>query len=104
MATTVATIAAMNAIRISREKNPRFFFVSSESSAIAVLLGVRWWAWMDLNHRPHPYQGCALTELSYRPETVKGPCGRPFGKRTQRLRNVSIARLSCANANGARRA
>src|SRR5688572_27124917 len=19
------------------------------------------WAWVDLNHRPHPYQGCALT-------------------------------------------
>src|SRR5579863_7846214 len=31
------------------------------------------WAWMDLNHRPHPYQVCALTELSYRPRT----CGRP---------------------------
>src|SRR6266511_1326548 len=25
------------------------------------------WAWLDLNQRPHPYQGCALTELSYRP-------------------------------------
>ena len=21
----------------------------------------RWWAWMDSNQRPHPYQGCALT-------------------------------------------
>ena len=20
-----------------------------------------WWVWVDLNHRPHPYQGCALT-------------------------------------------
>ena len=20
-----------------------------------------WWAWVDLNYRPHPYQGCALT-------------------------------------------
>src|SRR5579872_653897 len=19
-----------------------------------------WWAWIDLNYRPHPYQGCAL--------------------------------------------
>ncbi len=26
-----------------------------------------WWAWMELNHRPHAYQACALTELSYRP-------------------------------------
>ena len=22
---------------------------------------VIWWVWVDLNHRPHPYQGCALT-------------------------------------------
>ena len=21
----------------------------------------KWWVWVDLNHRPHPYQGCALT-------------------------------------------
>jgi hypothetical protein len=21
----------------------------------------RWWAWVDSNYRPHPYQGCALT-------------------------------------------
>src|SRR5690606_14249563 len=21
----------------------------------------RWWVWEDSNHRPHPYQGCALT-------------------------------------------
>ncbi len=20
-----------------------------------------WWVWADLNSRPHPYQGCALT-------------------------------------------
>lgn len=23
---------------------------------------LRWWAWEDLNLRPHPYQGCALTD------------------------------------------
>ena len=28
---------------------------------------LKWWAWMDLNHRPHAYQACALTKLSYRP-------------------------------------
>jgi len=22
---------------------------------------VEWWALVDSNHRPHPYQGCALT-------------------------------------------
>jgi hypothetical protein len=21
----------------------------------------KWWAWIDSNYRPHPYQGCALT-------------------------------------------
>ena len=26
-----------------------------------------WWVWVDSNYRPHPYQGCALTKLSYRP-------------------------------------
>ena len=26
-----------------------------------------WWAWEDLNFRPHAYQACALTKLSYRP-------------------------------------
>jgi hypothetical protein len=23
--------------------------------------GKRWWAWVESNYRPHPYQGCALT-------------------------------------------
>jgi hypothetical protein len=32
-----------------------------------LLPGQTLWAWMDLNHRPLPYQGSALTELSYRP-------------------------------------
>ena len=30
-----------------------------------------WWAWMELNHRPHAYQACALTKLSYRPNELK---------------------------------
>ena len=31
-----------------------------------------WWVWEDLNFRPHPYQGCALNQLSYRPTCVDG--------------------------------
>ena len=27
----------------------------------------KWWVWVDLNYRPHPYQGCAPNQLSYRP-------------------------------------
>ena len=26
-----------------------------------------WWVWMDSNHRPHPYQGCALTSWATNP-------------------------------------
>ncbi len=26
-----------------------------------------WWAWADSNSRPHAYQACALTKLSYKP-------------------------------------
>ena len=29
------------------------------------------WAQLDLNQRPHPYQGCALSELSYGPNWVE---------------------------------
>jgi hypothetical protein len=43
-----------------------------------------WWAWEDLNLRPHPYQGCALTKLSYRPKArpaygQNNECGRTGG-------------------------
>ena len=31
----------------------------------------QWWAWVDLNYRPHAYQACALTGLSYRPMRAK---------------------------------
>ena len=28
----------------------------------AALRRRKWWAWVDSNYRPHPYQGCALTD------------------------------------------
>ena len=31
-----------------------------------------WWAWVDSNYRPHAYQACALTRLSYRPVDPPG--------------------------------
>jgi hypothetical protein len=31
-----------------------------------------WWAHVDLNHGPRPYQGRALTELSYGPDRDRG--------------------------------
>ena len=38
-----------------------------------------WWVWEDLNFRPHPYQGCALTERQNRPFylPMRG-AGQPF--------------------------
>jgi hypothetical protein len=58
----------MNASFRSFRKKPPFFSVPSVSSPTRNSLLSGQWAWMDLNHRPLPYQGSALTELSYRPE------------------------------------
>jgi hypothetical protein len=38
---------------------------------------------MDLNHRPLPYQGSALTKLSYRPETKRQTIGPEVGQLTR---------------------
>ena len=38
------------------------------SARIVVLVEPRnWWVWVDSNHRPHPYQGCALTSWATDP-------------------------------------
>ena len=38
------------------------------SQRIVVLVEPRnWWVWVDSNHRPHPYQGCALTSWATDP-------------------------------------
>ena len=36
--------------------------IQSPDSCILVVFcfGCKWWAWIDSNYRPHPYQGCAL--------------------------------------------
>src|SRR5688572_1476621 len=66
-----ATIAPIAASFMSFFKNPPFF--SSTVSTVTMASSAmgepsfREWAWMDLNHRPLPYQGSALTGLSYRP-------------------------------------
>ena len=33
----------------------------SYSPIIRRFTAEKWWVWADLNGRPHPYQGCALT-------------------------------------------
>ena len=37
----------------------------------AVESTIYWWVWRESNSRPHPYQGCALNRLSYRPDTIQ---------------------------------
>ena len=32
-----------------------------------ILTRLNWWVWVDSNHRPHPYQGCALTNWATDP-------------------------------------
>jgi hypothetical protein len=52
-------------IQFSKILVPRFaklrrklrLFITAFSSALWRV----WWAWVDSNYRPHPYQGCALT-------------------------------------------
>jgi hypothetical protein len=35
-------------------------YLSDSLASLQDSLAVSWWAWVELNHRPHPYQGCAL--------------------------------------------
>ena len=35
--------------------------LSQLSYGPVVQVGFPWWVWVDLNHRPHAYQACALT-------------------------------------------
>ncbi len=36
------------------------FFVIQEPLPLVAAQKLVWWAWIDSNYRPHPYQGCAL--------------------------------------------
>ena len=42
----------------------------SPKPIVHVYPSVRWWAWVDSNHRPHPYQGCALTNWATGPRLI----------------------------------
>ena len=41
---------------------PRSLLLTPPTAALDTPLALgNWWVWVELNHRPHPYQGCALT-------------------------------------------
>ena len=71
--TEVALLVVNNARQIFDCQRSDFFVLLKKSKIIfslaetitfgffvTNLLDV-WWAWVDSNYRPHPYQGCALT-------------------------------------------
>src|SRR3954471_11253615 len=78
---TIAAIAALMRTNMKKRFLPLLFSSPPMSSSFQ-------WAWMDSNHRPHPYQGCALTELSYRPEAVEEDGTRPFRQSVLALRKT----------------
>jgi hypothetical protein len=39
---------------------------------------------VDLNHRPHAYQACALNQLSYRPALIGSDPSKPVSKNRRR--------------------
>ena len=41
---------------------------SFHSFPFNITSNIEWWVWVDLNHRPHPYQGCALTTWATDPK------------------------------------
>ena len=48
-------------LRPKFSKNTMRTATSHRIKAIDVCDPEEWWVWEDSNHRPHPYQGCALT-------------------------------------------
>ena len=63
----------------------------------------KWWAWVDLNYRPHAYQACALTKLSYRPRSWPET---PRARTERALPAPSARHVACSwrpNTEGIRR-
>ena len=57
--------------------------ISGLSSQPTNRTGYGWWAWEDLNFRPHAYQARALTKLSYRP-----------GEQSSEVRRLNLVELN----------
>ena len=53
-----------------------------------VFAGDLWWAWVDLNHRPRPYQGCVIR--FYKNLQDRGDC-----QSTQVVQDIAFCGLGC---------
>ena len=54
-------LASSNVLITKHLKKFFFFFADLNVILHFHIKEVKHWVWVDLNHRPHPYQGCALT-------------------------------------------
>ena len=50
-----------------RDRTDDLLLAKQALSQLSYTPQINWWARVDLNYRPHAYQACALTGLSYRP-------------------------------------
>ena len=44
-----------------RDRTDDLLLAKQALSQLSYTPDENWWVWMDLNHRPHAYQACALT-------------------------------------------
>ena len=62
-----------------------------------------WWAWVDLNHRPHPYQNCGhrsrAKNLSLPPSFVEPPCASAASQTKSLSRSARFELRRMRNTN-----
>ena len=51
-----------------RDRTDDLLLAKQALSQLSYTPKINWWARVDLNYRPHAYQACALTRLSYGPK------------------------------------
>jgi hypothetical protein len=53
-------LCAMNSGGADRDRTGGLLVANQALSQLSYSPTIKWWAWVELNYRPHPYQGCAL--------------------------------------------
>ena len=53
-------IAPKSLVGLGRAELPTFPIYRDALANGSIQTDESWWAWVELNYRPHPYQGCAL--------------------------------------------
>ncbi len=60
----VAATVSITNVEVSggadRDRTGGLLVANQALSQLSYSPTIRWWAWVELNYRPHPYQGCAL--------------------------------------------